>query len=190
MLIDGDLSPDAIADDRTRHLARWWHDRRARADAVAGLPPVRAIDPVDLWSWLGQIALIAAPGRGSGEAAITERDLIFRLVGTRIIERLGNNCTHRSVATLESELGCADGGFGDLRAAIDRRRPVYQADRWQTFNERHARLYVHRLILPFADADGRVTRLAVYLNWTRQRPAAVPADVCALNDDAPLAAIA
>ena len=124
-----------------RTLVEYWHAR-----CQGGLLPARsAINPRDLKPLLPTMFLVDCPTRD-------DRDWVYRLIGTEIVNREGYDKTGRSVR--EYFTGAA---WPMLRAeylmCMDEHRPVYRAD---TALDRLARdsFDFERIFLPLA-GDGR-----------------------------------
>lgn len=125
---------------KIRTLVDYWHARCCDGR----LPNRAAINPADLKPLLPTMFLIDCPTRD-------DRDWVYRLIGTEIVEREGYDKTGKAVSKYFT--GAA---WPAIRAeyimCMDQHRPVYRAD---TALDRLARLSFdfERIFLPLA-SDG------------------------------------
>lgn len=126
-------------------LHEFWLERRWRA----GPPSSRTIDPLDLKPALGSMALLE-PCAGGG-------DFRFRLYGARITLYSKIDMTGRCVWDIPSAYLAAF-FFAIYRAVSIRRQPLRAFHRCR-LDQCHAEW--DRLILPFVDDEGAVSRLLV-----------------------------
>ena len=120
-----------------RTLHRYWQGKR-RGDALPGRPD---IDPVELRAYLGRLAI----------AELRGGELIYRLVGTELVEEWGQEPTGRRIAdTLPGEY--AETFMTPYRIAVEEAVPVHARLPMRTRPWRG--LSVEALFLPLA-RDGR-----------------------------------
>src|SRR6266852_5599555 len=148
--------PDVTAfeDSRLAQLLVHWRGLARDGD----LPPAEAIDPTELVFILGWLMIIDPLAGGA--------DFKYRLYGSSIADATGRDLTGCKVS--DSFPDFADFTTAVYRDVMLHKRPVLTrhtppqpivVSRWE------------RLILPFADADGEVTRLLVGAVSLGRRPA-------------------
>ena len=96
-----------------RGVLGWW--RTARGEEA--LPHADAIDPVPLWTWLGDLNVI--------EGAEGDRRLIITLVGTRILEHMGKRCQGEQVADCVRGDPRRSPVLGLMEAALAQSKPAF-----------------------------------------------------------------
>jgi len=130
-----------ISHPRLRQLLAHW-------DALRGaqaMPASARIDPVALWGWLGNLILVEATEAG---------DFRYRVYGTGLAEYFGRDLTGKTTAALRPDVReLVRREYEEvLRTAcpllVTHTRSVH----------RHAMVF-EKLILPFADDSGHVSRL-------------------------------
>ena len=121
--------------------------------------PSRAdIDPLALKPLLGLMAMVDVSDAGP------KQNFTFRLFGTELSSRVGEDFTGRSVDTIEPR------PYGELlrrsyEKVVERRAPSFDHIAFQY--KRHARLY-HRLTLPLSNDGESVDRLWLVLEYRRE----------------------
>lgn len=136
----GDLSCDILA-----FLRHYWAERRRGTE----LPLSREIDALDLVPALGYIMLMEPLEGGS--------DFLYRVYGSRIVDYSKTEMTGKRVWDVPSPLVAAYFA-ASYRAVCIRREPLYTFHR-SRLAQFHAQW--ERLILPFVNEQGDVTRLLV-----------------------------
>jgi len=108
-------TPGGFPDDqRITSLLRLWQDKRAGRRL-----PARSDFPVeDLRPWLGQVSLV--------DVSEAPRRFRWRLIGSRIAERLGRDVTGRWFDEIY-EGTMLDGYARAYSRAVDRREPVFHS---------------------------------------------------------------
>lgn len=155
-----ELEPEeaSLPDERLRFLLRYWRElpRRPGAD----LPEAAAVDALAMKPALGYVMLLDVLDGG--------RDFRYRVYPTEVARAAGAD--HSGKRTSEIPFTASALFYlASYRATIARRRPLYS---------RHAsppHVNVHhwdRLVLPLADAEGRVIRFLVGNVPGPYRPAA------------------
>ncbi len=104
------------------------------------------------------MAMVDVAGTGA------RQDFTFRLFGTELSSRVGEDFTGRSVDSIVPQ------AYGELlrrsyEKVVARRAPSFDHIAFQY--KRHARLY-HRLTLPLSNDGGRVDRLWLVLEYRRE----------------------
>lgn len=132
-------------------LAHWEAARGAKA-----IPSRAEINPLALKSTLGLMAMVDVVDQG--------RDFVFRLFGTELSSRVGEDFTGRSVDSIVPK------AYGELlrrsyEKVVARRAPSFDHVAFQYRN--HARLY-HRLTLPLSGDGEQVDRLWLLLEYRRE----------------------
>ncbi|MBI3515875.1 MAG: PAS domain-containing protein, partial [Proteobacteria bacterium] len=127
-----------------RFLLEHW----LRLSQDIGLPLARKIDPFELKPALGYIMLL--------EPVAGDRDFCYRLYGSRIADISGFDMTGKLLSEHPASTYATELGIAVYRAVVRRRRPLYTTR--NPVGGKFARRW-HRLILPFADASGSITRL-------------------------------
>ncbi len=129
-----------------KQLMSYWEALRARA----AVPCQDQIDPLDLRFALGYIMLLEVVDGG--------RDFRYRLYGSKISARTGFDMTGKLVSENPNSSMMGDFFCAGYRAVLARGEPLLTIHlpppevsmvRWS------------RLILPFADASGQISRLMV-----------------------------
>lgn len=123
-------------------LLAWWEAARAGAP----MPPRRAVDPVALGRWLGQLALFDVLEGGA--------DFFCRVHGTDLARRLGCDFTGKRLAP--ADRAYMPDTLRDYRTLVEARRPLLW--RGAGFLPATAAVY-EKLGLPFADGAGAVTAI-------------------------------
>lgn len=155
-------APEDLPCEQLRFLLRYWTEKRAAAD----MPPVSAIDPIEMRPALGYIMLLDVLDGGA--------DFRYRLYGTQIVDRTGTDWTGRTVSEMAAQAytGLFYGAI--YRAVIARRQPVATI----TASPRYvAATQWSRIVLPLAGADGQVVRFLVGNvpgPWRQPEPAEAP----------------
>lgn len=130
-----------IAHPQLRGLFAFWQDRRGGQT----MPAHGAIDPIDLWTWLGNLMLIeAAPG---GEYR-------YRVYGTGLAEYYGRDLTGKTTAELRPEVRALV--LAEYSEVCRTGQPMLVK---HTRRVRDHRTPVEKLILPFSGDGERVARL-------------------------------
>ena len=134
-------------------LEHWENARGARP-----MPSRSDIDPLALKSARGLMAMVDVSG------AEARQDFTFRLFGTELSSRVGEDFTGRSVDTIVPK------AYGDLlrrsyEKVVERRAPSFDHIAFQY--GRHARLY-HRLTLPLSNDGETIDRLWLLLEYRRE----------------------
>ncbi len=134
-----------------RSLWQWWS---AQADQDA-LPNMDLITPAALKPYLGRLILMEPIDGGA--------DFRYRLYGSTIAHFVGNDFTGKLLSETythrefpEVAMSCH---LATFRASIQARCPLYMAEN----RDHKVTPYTwHRLLLPFADAEGTVARVVLY----------------------------
>lgn len=137
--------PAALKAHANRFLLEDWLAQRKGG----AMPPVSAIDPIRWLPALGAILLVEPVERG--------QDFRYRLYGSDVVAVSGYEMTGKRMTAhaVPAELICF--GIALYRSVLERPEPVLTVNkpamtafsRWE------------RIVLPFADATGAVTRFAV-----------------------------
>ncbi len=136
--------PDQLDAPPLRFLLEHW----TRLTHGIGLALARTINPFELEPALGYIMLLE-PIEGG-------RDFRYRLYGSRLAELSGFDMTRRRLSDHPVSAYAAEFGVAVYRAAMRQRRPLYSTR--NPVGAKFARRW-HRLVLPYADPSGAVTRL-------------------------------
>jgi len=141
-----DPPANAVGHRALRFLIDYWNLLPRAAD----LPAAASIDPVEMRPALGYILLLDVLPPGD--------DFVYRLYGTGIAGIGGQDWTGWSVAAMGQKTGSNYGRFyrAVYRAALLARRPIFT----EHFSPRFlaARSW-QRIVLPLADAEGKVVRI-------------------------------
>lgn len=138
---------DALPNSELRFLLDWWRERAGRAGELpaAGLK----LDPLALRPVLGYLMTLDAVEGG---------DFRFRLYGSKIAQRAGFDMTGRLVSEIPSPADTVGFFLATYRAVQAERVPLYtEHTPWSGIST--TRWF--RLILPFADGAGAITRFVV-----------------------------
>jgi hypothetical protein len=136
----------ALAAQQHRFLLRYWEDLRG----TQPMPDAAKIDAVEMRPALGYINLID-PVEGG-------RDFRYRLFGSIVAAVSDFDMTGQLASTLKASPYVAEFVIAVCRAALTRGEPLF------TEHGPPAAVYTatwHRLVLPLAGEDGKVTRLLV-----------------------------
>jgi len=137
-------APAALRATANRFLLEYWLAHRRGA-----MPPVSAIDPVRLAPALGRILIVEPVEQGA--------DFRYRLFGTDVAAVSGIEMTGKLLSAHPMPVELVSFGLALYRNLLARPEPV------QTVNLPPTKLYSswERIVLPFAGADGAVTRFLV-----------------------------
>ena len=141
-------SAAGLAPDRTRRLFDHWHGLSGGSD----IPHYRRIDPVEIPSLLGYLAIVEVLDGGTNYR--------YRLYGADIVRHTGIEMTGRTTADLVDRAKVAP--FIPMFFAALNTRTLYDRAPWYSEHQPPAhisQLYWHRLALPLVDDQGAVTRL-------------------------------
>ena len=142
--ITWDPAPDQPSAPPLRFLLEHW----GAVTRGIELPLARKINPFELAPALGYVMKLE-PVEGG-------RDFRYRLYGSRLIRISGFDMTGK-VLSEHPASGCAiEFAIAVYRAAMRRRHPLYTTR--HPLGAKFTRRW-HRLVLPYADASGSVTRL-------------------------------
>ena len=136
--------PDDLSDishPRLQTLFDYWNAKRG----ASAMPTRAALDPIELWQWLGHLMLIEAASGG---------EFKYRVYGTGLAEYYGRDLTGKTTAALRSDvraLVCRE-----YAAVCETRRPLLVT---HTRRIREQRMPVEKLILPFSADGAAVDRL-------------------------------
>jgi hypothetical protein len=139
-----DPSPADFHDERLARLLAYWVSRCSPSE----LPPVAAIDPLELKFLLGWL-MIMEPVEGGA-------DYRYRLYGSYVADAFGRDLTGQRIG--QSFPDISRFVISIYQQLLRNRRPILTrhtppslipVDRWE------------RLCLPFVDAEGTITRIVV-----------------------------
>jgi hypothetical protein len=116
------------------------------------LPPVRAVDPVDMREALGYVLLLDVQPDGT--------DFVYRLYGSGVAATGGQDWTGWSVGAMGARTKTSYDRFyrSVYRASLLARKPIYTEHRAPDFQSARA---WQRLVLPLAGPGGTVARFLV-----------------------------
>jgi hypothetical protein len=137
---------ESLSTPQHRFLLRYWNDLRG----MRALPHRRGIDAIELRAALGYIHLLEPVEDG--------RDFRYRVFGTVVAAVSGFDLTGQRASSMKASAYIVEFALAVFRAARRRGEPVL------TEHGPPAAIYTstwHRLVLPFADDHGEVTRLLV-----------------------------
>lgn len=137
---------DVLGTDQNHFLLDYWHARRGSART----PPVAAIDPTEMRPALGYLMIVEPIEDG--------QDFRYRLYGSLLATVSGTDLTGRRVSEHWASDYVVDFSLASYRAVYQRGEPLYT--RRHPARAEYTRSW-ERLILPFADADGRIARFVV-----------------------------
>jgi hypothetical protein len=143
--------PDEVPLAAHRALLAWWSER-APPD---GLPPAGLIAPDVLRAYLGRLIVLEPVAGGA--------DFRYRLYGSIVARFVGTDLTGKLLSQTYAMGVWPDPVtryyLATYRAALRARQPLYSFQKLSGATT----LYVwHRLLLPFADAAGAVSRLLLF----------------------------
>jgi PAS domain len=141
-----DPSPEPAAPEPIRFLVAYWTERAAGR----AMPPMGEIDALAMRPALGYIALLDVVDRG--------RDFRYRLYGTILAAVAGFDMTRRLASEHKASPYITHFYMASYRAAVTRGRPFVTEHRPGSTQVTKG---WHRVVLPFAGADGRVQRFLV-----------------------------
>jgi len=125
-----------IAHPHLRGLFAFWQEKRG----AHAMPARRAIDPIDLWTWLGNLMLIERAPAG---------EFRYRVYGTGLAEYYGRDLTGKTTAQLRPEVRALV--LAEYAEVCRTGKPLVVTHARRV---REQRTPVEKLILPFGAADG------------------------------------
>lgn len=137
---------EALRTDQNHFLLDYWHAKRGSART----PPVAAIDPTEMRPALGYLMLVEPIEDG--------HDFRYRLYGSLLATVSGADLTGRCVSEHWASDYVVDFSLASYRAVYLRGEPLYTLR--HPARAEYTRSW-ERLILPFADETGAITRFVV-----------------------------
>ena len=152
---------ESVLPEPLQFLSNWWRGL-PREDAV---PDAAAIDPLSLRQAIGYLMILEPEPRDDGV------DFRYRLYGTAIAGRSGFDLTGKLISDSAVHRDVQHFFLACYRAVFDRRLPLF------SMHEAPPEVAVtawSRLMLPFADSQGQISRIVVGNYPGEKRPRAEP----------------
>lgn len=145
---------DQIDHPRLQSLYDYWCGLPRGGDCPEPLPDAGALDALELQEWLGDLMLLEVLDKG--------QDFRYRVYGSSVAAHVGFDLTGKRTSEVGSFLGI--GSLIPLYFLAVYRRTVLDRCAWYGVHQPPQTVtafFWRRLILPFADQNGEVTRLLV-----------------------------
>jgi hypothetical protein len=88
----------------------------------------------------------------------------LRLIGTLVVECVGENFQGRTLAEHQSAFQGQPDLVSEYAQVVAGRRPTFEEQRWLTLDGGYSTLQIGRLCLPYRAEDESISRLLVYFD--------------------------